>query len=83
MKKYLIRFLKCLLVIVGAPIWYAAAIICTLFMCTVVSLILFIIFYEKTGNTDISWDKANDICNVICNFMFLESSDKIKEFLNN
>ena len=82
MKKYLIRFLKCLLVIICAPIWYAAAIICTLFMCTIVSLILFIIFYEKTGNTDVSWDKTNDICNAICNFMFLESSDKIKEFLN-
>ena len=83
MKKYLIRFLKCLLVIIGAPIWYITAIICALFICTVAATTLFIIFYEKTGNTDVSWNKTNDICNAICNFMFLDVSDKIKEFLNN
>jgi hypothetical protein len=83
MKKYLIRFLKCLLVIVCMPIWYIAAIICALFIGTVGSLILFIIFYEKTGNTDNSWNKTDNIINVICNFMFIESTEKIKEFLNN
>lgn len=82
MKKYLIRFLKCLLVIVGAPIWYFVAIICTLFMGTIGSIILFIAFYEKTGNTDDSCNMTNDIINTICNFMFLDSTDKIKEFLN-
>lgn len=83
MKKYLIRFLKCLLVIVCMPIWYIAAIICTLFMSTIGSLVLFIIFYEKTGNTDDSRNKTDNIINAICNFMFIESTEKIKEFLNN
>lgn len=82
MKKYLIRFLKCLLVIVCMPIWYIAAIICVLFMCTIGELLLFITFYEKTGNTDDSWDMTNNIINIICNFMFIEPIDKIKEFLN-
>lgn len=83
MKKYLIRFLKCLLVIVLLPIWYIIGFICALFIGTVGSLILFIIFYIKTGNTYDSWDMTNNITNVVCNFMFIESIDKIKEFLNN
>ena len=83
MKKYLIRFLKCLLVIVCMPIWYIAGIICTLFVGTVGSLILFIIFYLKTGNTYDSWDMTNNAIDAICNFIFIETSDKIKEFLNN
>ena len=83
MKKYLVRFLKFLLVIVCAPIWYIFAIICTLFICTIGSLTLFIIFYVKTGNTDDSWNKADTIINAICNFMLLDSTNKIKEFLNN
>ena len=83
MKKYLIRFLKCLLVIVCIPIWYIAAIIFALFMGTIGSLVLFIIFYEKTGNTYDSWNKTDNIINAICNFMFIESTEKIKEFLNN
>lgn len=83
MKKYLIRFLKCLLVIVCMPIWYIATIICALFMGTIGSLILFIVFYGKTGNTVDSCDMINNIINMICNFMFIESSEKIKEFLNN
>lgn len=83
MKKYLIRFLKCLLVIALLPIWYIVGFICALFIGTVGSLILFIIFYIKTGNTYDSRDMTNSIINVVCNFMFIESIDKIKEFLNN
>lgn len=83
MKKYLIRFLKCLLVIVGAPIWYIVAIICALFMGTIGSIILYIIFYVKTGNTNDICDMTNKIINAICNFMFIETSHKIEKFLNN
>ena len=83
MKKYLIRFLKCLLVIICMPLWYIAAIISVLFISTIGSLILLIIFYVKTGKTYDSWDMTNNTINEICNFMFIEPSDKIKEFLNN
>lgn len=83
MKKYLVRFLKCLLVIVCMPIWYIAGIICTLFVGTVGSLILFTIFYLKSGNTYNSWDMVNNAIDTICNFIFIESSDKIEKFLNN
>ena len=79
----MIRFLKCLLVIVCMPIWYIAAIISVLFISTIGSLILLFIFYVKTGKTYDSWDMTNNTINEICNFMFIEPSDKIKEFLNN
>ena len=83
MKKYLIRFLKCLLAIVFMPIWYIIAFICVLFIGIIGSLIMFIIFYVKTGNTDNSFDMTNNTINTICNFMFIGLSDKIKDFLNN
>ena len=83
MKKYLIRFLKCLLVIICMPLWYIAAIISVLFISTIGSLILLIIFYVKTGKTYDSWDMTNNTINETCNFMFIEPSDKMKEFLNN
>ena len=65
------------------PLWYIAAIISVLFISTIGSLILLIIFYVKTGKTYDSWDMTNNTINETCNFMFIEPSDKMKEFLNN